>query len=66
MAGVPDDLRLSGKGLLRTSTGAPEARRGGRRRKLYHVNAAGKRAVEHTLSTLERMAHGLDVAREAS
>jgi len=51
--------RLEAKGLLRTTVGDPEPRRGGRRRKLYHLTGAGRTALQHTLTTLQRMTHGL-------
>lgn len=54
-------MRLEAKGFLATATSDPEPRRGGRRRKLYRVTARGRRALQRTLATLGRMAHGLPV-----
>jgi PadR family transcriptional regulator len=55
-------MRLEAKGFLTTTVSAPEPRRGGRRRKLYRLTAAGRRVLERTLATLDRMARGLPVA----
>ena len=55
-------MRLEAKGLLATSESAPEPRRGGRRRKLYRLTPPGRRALQRTLATLERMTHDLPVA----
>jgi PadR family transcriptional regulator PadR len=52
-------MRLEAKGMLVTTTSEPEPRRGGRRRKLYRLTAAGRRALQRTLATLDRMAEGL-------
>lgn len=38
--------RLTEKGLLDTSTGAPTAQRGGRRKRFYHLTPQGKHALE--------------------
>jgi PadR family transcriptional regulator PadR len=55
-------MRLEGKGLLASAESQPESRRGGRRRKLYHLTPAGKHALEDMLTTINRMAQGLSVA----
>ena len=52
-------MRLEAKGFLTATVSAPEARRGGRRRKLYRLSGGGRRALQRTLGALERMAHGL-------
>lgn len=52
-------MRLEAKGFLTTVVTAPEPRRGGRRRKLYRLSAAGRRALQRTLGALERMAQGM-------
>jgi len=52
-------VRLETKGLLSATVGDPEPRRGGRRRKVYHLTGAGRSALQQTLTTLERMARGL-------
>ena len=58
-------MRLEAKGLLATRTSAPEPRRGGRRRKLYRLTALGRRALQRTLATLDRMADGLPIPSTA-
>jgi len=55
-------MRLETKGLLTTTISDPEPRRGGRRRKLYRLSTPGRRALQRTLATLDRMAKGLTVA----
>lgn len=55
-------MRLEAKGFLTTSVSAPEARRGGRRRKLYWLTDAGRRALNRTLAALDRMARGFPIA----
>lgn len=59
-------MRLEAKGLLATSISAPEPRRGGRRRKLYRLTAQGRRALQRTLATLDRMAEGLPLPSRAT
>jgi DNA-binding PadR family transcriptional regulator len=54
-------MRLEAKGFLSTTVSDPEPRRGGRRRKLYRLTAQGRRALQRTLATLDRMARGLPV-----
>jgi PadR family transcriptional regulator len=54
-------MRLEAKGFLTTTASDPEPRRGGRRRKLYRLSAAGRRALQRTLATLDRMSEGLPV-----
>jgi PadR family transcriptional regulator PadR len=55
-------MRLEAKGCLTSTVSVPEARRGGRRRKLYRLSDAGRRALRRTLAALDRMARGLPVA----
>jgi len=55
-------MRLEAKGLLTAHVGEPTPQRGGRRRKCYRVTADGRRAAQHMLAALERMARGLDLA----
>jgi DNA-binding PadR family transcriptional regulator len=56
--------RLESKGLIRGHFGDPTPERGGRRKKHYRVLAPGRRGVAEALVTLQRMAAGLDLARE--
>lgn len=53
--------RLEGKGLLDVAVAPPTGERGGRRRKLYRLNAEGRAAVRASLSDLSRLARGLDL-----
>jgi PadR family transcriptional regulator PadR len=57
--------RLEAKGYLHTRVSAPTAVRGGRRKKLYHVSAAGLRAVHRSLADLWRLTRGLQLEWEA-
>ncbi len=57
--------RLESKGYLRSHASEPMAERGGRRKKLYEVSAAGLRAVRRSLADLRRLAHGVDLELEA-
>lgn len=59
-------MRLEGKGLLQSRMGEPTARRGGRRKRVYELNPAGREALERTLGALWRMARGLGFATGAS
>ena len=52
--------RLEDKGFLTARVGAPTAERGGRRKKLYRVLPAGRRALEHSMMALRRMTMGLE------
>jgi PadR family transcriptional regulator len=56
--------RLEAKGLVAARAGEPTPERGGRRTKCYTVTAVGKRSLEATLRSLQRMASGLDVGLE--
>ncbi len=56
--------RLEEKGLVTSRVGAPTAERGGRRTRCYAVTSAGKKALQASLQTIRRMAHGLDVGTE--
>jgi len=58
--------RLEDKGLVASRIGAPTAERGGRRTKIYAVTPAGRRALQASLRTLQRMSSGLDVGLEPS
>jgi len=56
--------RLEKKGFITTRLGEPRAERGGKARRLVHVEPDGASAVSHTKSSLERMWGGLDVSVE--
>ena len=58
--------RLEEKGLVSSRVGAPTAERGGRRTRIYSVTPAGKRSLQASLRTLQRMSAGLDVGLEPS
>ena len=51
--------RLEDKGLAASSIGQPTAERGGRRKKFFRIQPAGRRALSHALASLRRMADGL-------
>ena len=54
--------RLEKKGLVVSRVGAPTAVRGGRRKKLFALQLAGRRALSRSYQTLQRMTEGLDPA----
>lgn len=56
--------RLEGKGLLTSRMGRPTAVRGGRRKKLCELSAAGERALSTTWHAQRRMTEGLEGALE--
>ena len=51
--------RLEKKGLAASSIGEPTPERGGRRKKHYRIQPAGRRALSYALASLRRMAYGL-------
>ncbi len=51
--------RLEAKGLVEVTVAPPTGERGGRRKKLYQLNAEGRSAVRGSLSDLGRLAEGL-------
>src|SRR5258708_5851589 len=51
--------RLEKKGLAGSTIGEPTAERGGRRKKFYRIEPAGRRALKHAISSLWRMTDGL-------
>ena len=51
--------RLEDKGLAASSLGEPTAERGGRRKKYFCIQPAGRRALSHAIASLRRMADGL-------
>jgi PadR family transcriptional regulator PadR len=52
--------RLEQKGYVRTRVAPPTQQRGGRRKKLYSVTAAGRRAARHSLSDLRQLVQDLE------
>jgi PadR family transcriptional regulator PadR len=53
--------RLRKKGLVEAREGEPTPVRGGRAKRHYIVTGAGRRALEATVATLDRMFDGLDL-----
>src|SRR4051812_6141987 len=51
--------RLENKGLIASTLGPPTAERGGRRKKFFRIQPAGRRALAQALASLRRMADGL-------
>jgi PadR family transcriptional regulator, regulatory protein PadR len=51
--------RLEDKGLAVSRVGEPTAERGGRRKKYFRIQPAGRRALSHALGSLRRMTDGL-------
>ena len=57
--------RLEDKGYLSSRLGEPTPERGGRRKKLYRLEALGTRALKQSVSDLRRLTRGLGRALEA-
>lgn len=53
--------RLQEKGYVSSRTGEPTARRGGRAKRLFRLEAAGARALLATRRIMDRMWAGLDL-----
>ena len=51
--------RLEDKGFAASSLGEPTAERGGRRKKYFRIQPAGRRALRHAIVALRRMSDGL-------
>lgn len=51
--------RLEAKHLLSAHFGDPTPQRGGRRKKLYRVEGAGRRAIKQSFADLRGLANGL-------
>ena len=51
--------RLEDKGFIASALGPPTAERGGRRKKFFRIQPAGRRALGHALAAIRRMADGL-------
>jgi DNA-binding PadR family transcriptional regulator len=62
--------RLEDKGFAASRLGEPSAERGGRRKKYFRIQPAGRRALRHAIASLKRMSTGLsadlDLAAEES
>ena len=57
-------VRLEEKGFVGSRVGAPSPVRGGRRKKLYDVQPAGRDALGEALGALRALSHGLSPALE--
>lgn len=57
--------RLEAKGRLQTRTAPPTGERGGRRKKLYRLTAAGLEATRSALADLRGLTDGLEPDLEA-
>jgi PadR family transcriptional regulator, regulatory protein PadR len=55
-------VRLEEQGLLASRVGDPSPVRGGRRKKLYEVQPAGRVALRDALGALRALSHGLSPA----
>jgi DNA-binding PadR family transcriptional regulator len=51
--------RLEAKGYVSSFTGEPTPERGGRAKRLFRVEAAGKRALQISVQTIRRLTTGL-------
>lgn len=58
--------RLEAKGFVRCHVGDPTPVRGGRRRKMYVVEPAGREAMREALNALRAMSRGLWPAADPS
>lgn len=56
--------RLEEKGMISFKSSVPEARRGGRAKKVFHLEAPGVRALESIATALDR--HGALPFKESS
>jgi DNA-binding PadR family transcriptional regulator len=57
--------RLHAKGLVSTSVGEPTAERGGRAKRLFHLEAPGEQALANSQSAIRQMAAGLTRLKRA-
>ena len=57
--------RLEEKGLVASTLGDSTPERGGRRKRYYSVTSPGRRSLRAALTTLGRLATGLDLGWEA-
>ncbi len=51
--------RLEDKGFAASTLGEPTAERGGRRKKYFRIQPAGRRALRQAIASLRRMTDGL-------
>jgi PadR family transcriptional regulator, regulatory protein PadR len=51
--------RLTARGLVSSDLGEPTAERGGRRKRMYRLEAAGARELARSVQTLQVMSEGL-------
>ena len=51
--------RLEDKGYAASTLGEPTAERGGRRKKHFRIQPAGRRVLQHSLAAIRRMSDGL-------
>jgi len=51
--------RLEARGLVRSDWGDPTAERGGKRKKLYRIEALGARVLSRSYTAVQQMARGL-------
>ena len=51
--------RLEDKGFAGSTLGEATAERGGRRKKYFRLQPAGRRALRHAIASLKRMSSGL-------
>ncbi|HYX68408.1 MAG TPA: helix-turn-helix transcriptional regulator [Terriglobales bacterium] len=56
--------RLEAKGYVSSATGEPTPERGGRAKRLFRIEAAGKRSLQVSEQTLRSMTSGLKGRRE--
>ena len=58
--------RLERKGLVRSSLGDPTPERGGRAKRFYSLEVAGRHALARTKRMLDRLWEGLDLGPDRS
>lgn len=47
--------RLEKKGMLESSLGAPESKRGGKRKRIFSITALGKKALDESMDLRSRL-----------
>ena len=58
--------RLDRRGLVSSWLGEPTAVRGGKRKRYYQLEPAGRKSLKRTRETMSRMADGLNAGLETS
>jgi DNA-binding PadR family transcriptional regulator len=53
--------RLQSKGFVNSLTGEPTPERGGRAKRFFRIQAAGRRALQQSQDAVRQMADGLDI-----